>query len=269
MAGLTVQNRAQAGRTLRIGNKDVSFDAEGVARDVPADCEMFAPDGRSMVRGFQLLDGDPITPADQEMQDAGGMAHVYCPPRFAGKTLSCVGGPVTFDENGYAYAPAHYFKGVSGFRVELDEPIPEIQQATSLADLPDMDGSVRIGPQPCPECHQYPGEQTGEYPCLKCGEPTLHDPLTDAVSEGFRSRAIAAMPPPAPEYQPPAPNPDEEEGTGIQEFEETVFQPPTGEVPPTDQTFLPMVPSGNLDTATTEHPANTPPEKPKSRKRTG
>jgi hypothetical protein len=29
---------------------------------------------------------------------------------------------------------------------------------------------------PCPQCGQLPGQQSGEYPCSACGEPTLHDP---------------------------------------------------------------------------------------------
>lgn len=36
--------------------------------------------------------------------------------------------------------------------------------------------------EPCPKCGQVPNGQSGEYPCLICGLPTLHDdPCTEVT----------------------------------------------------------------------------------------
>ena len=35
--------------------------------------------------------------------------------------------------------------------------------------------------QKCPECGQFPGPQTGEYPCATCGMPRTHDATPPAA----------------------------------------------------------------------------------------
>jgi hypothetical protein len=48
----------------------------------------------------------------------------------------------------------------------------------------------------CDTCHQRDIGQTGEYPCTKCGLPTLHDPPAGWVSLHGRLVARAMKPTP-------------------------------------------------------------------------
>lgn len=52
-------------------------------------------------------------------------------------------------------------------------------------------------PEACPKCGQTPGDQTGEYACEACGQPTMHDTSNKAeqAAPDISDRAIGGRPP--------------------------------------------------------------------------